>query len=208
MQPTHCVGRSGRRNCESPGQEGCRGFRRSAVTDRRRPVRHWTLFVVARCIMEGRVESQLRISWAPTVRSSRQRWTVLRIASLSGCSVVLPRKSGGHEPPVDWQDDCASCRRDGPASRPRARSARRRRKRVRHAPVPRRAGVADAAAGPRHDADRRRLDLHHVPARGLGRDADRRPARRHVRQEAGAARRARLSCRGNGRSRRSRRRSR
>ena len=40
-------------------------------------------------------------------------------------------------------------------------------------------------------ADRGRLDLHRLPAQRLGRDADRRPPRRHVRQEAHARRRAR-----------------
>ena len=45
--------------------------------------------------------------------------------------------------------------------------------------------------------DRRRVDLHDVPPRRLGGDADRRPRGRHVRQEADAPRRAHGACRGN-----------
>ena len=59
---------------------------------------------------------------------------------------------------------------------PRARSGSpvRCRRGVRDAAVARRAGAPVAAAGSRHDADGRHVDLHGVPARGLRRDADRR----------------------------------
>ena len=56
--------------------------------------------------------------------------------------------------------------------------------RLRAAAVARRAGAADDPARPGHDHRRRGLDPHRLPAERLGRDADRGPARRHVRQEA------------------------
>ena len=80
---------------------------------------------------------------------------------------------------------------------PRSRGPGRSRPRVRDAAVARRAGAADAAAGSRHDADGRHLDLHDLPARGLRGDPDRRTARGHVREEAGAGPRSRRSRRGN-----------
>ena len=65
------------------------------------------------------------------------------------------------------------------------------RRRVRAAPVARRPRAHRPAGGPERLGVGRRVDLHRVPARGLGGDADRRPPRRHLRQEARARDRAR-----------------
>ena len=43
-RPTQCRRATGDEIAKAPARRVCRGFRRSAVTDRRRPVRHWTLF--------------------------------------------------------------------------------------------------------------------------------------------------------------------
>ena len=72
-----------------------------------------------------------------------------------------------------------------------------RRARARAAPRTRCSSRSSCRRSPvlQHDlntsASGRRVDLHRVPARGLGGDADRRPPRRHVRQEARARDRAR-----------------
>ena len=67
--------------------------------------------------------------------------------------------------------------------------------RLRAAPVAGRAGAAGAPARPAHLDVGCRVGLHGVPARRVGRDADRGPARRHVRQEARARDRARRARR-------------
>ena len=69
---------------------------------------------------------------------------------------------------------------------------------LRAAAVDGRPGTAGHPADPAHHREHRRLDPHRLPAQRLGRDADHRPPRRHVRQGAAllvVARRALPSAR-------------
>ena len=94
-----------------------------------------------------------------------------------------------------------------PALQRHVHAARGRRRRVRPPAVAGRACAPHDPARPAHDDGRRRVDPDRVPPERIGRDADRRAAGRHVRQEADDGRSCSCSSPPARRSPRSRRRS-
>ena len=110
--------------------------------------------------------------------------------------IVSPGEEGAPAPWRGLTSSSRSCPDDGAvarttsALRPHVRRADARCARVRAAAVDGGARAARDAAGAAHLSDRSQLDPHGIPAHGVGCDAYRRAARRHVRQGARARDRA------------------
>ncbi len=91
----------------------------------------------------------------------------------------------GPSPSARRTDDLSPARAHKPQPDPRGPRARG--TRIRDAQLRGRPGAADDPARARRERDRNHMAADGLPSRGVGRDRDHRPARRHVRQGAHAA---------------------